>query len=64
MQDTVTGKEMAIFKVDGTANAMADFWLRKGASLGPAEPNGKVVTCRAHGRHYDVTTGNTISSPG
>ena len=58
------GKEVAIFNVDGTIYAMEDSCLHKGASLGTGELDGKVVTCRAHGWRYDVTTGSTISSPG
>jgi len=61
---TVAGKEVAIFNVDGTVYAMEDCCLHKGASLGTGELDGKVVTCRAHGWRYDVTTGSTLSSPG
>ncbi len=61
---TVAEKDIAVFNVDGTIYAMADTCLHKGYSLGSGVLNGKVVTCRAHGWRYDVTTGSTMSSPG
>ena len=33
-------------------------------SLGGSALEGKVVTCRAHGWRYDVTTGSTLHVPG
>jgi nitrite reductase/ring-hydroxylating ferredoxin subunit len=61
---TVAGKEVAVFNVDGTIYAMDDSCLHQGSSLGAGKLDGKVLTCRAHGWRYDVTTGNTMSSPG
>ncbi len=61
---TINDKQIAIFNVDGTVYAMDDSCLHKGASLGGGQLAGKVVTCRAHGWRYDVTTGSTLSSPG
>ncbi len=60
---TVAGKEVALFNVDGTIYAMANACLHQGQSLGSSKLEGKVVTCRAHGWRYDVTTGNTIHVP-
>jgi nitrite reductase/ring-hydroxylating ferredoxin subunit len=60
---TVAGKEVAIFNLDGTIYAMEDSCLHKGASLGNGQLDGKVVTCRAHGWRYDVTTGSTMNVP-
>ena len=54
---TVAGKEIALFNVDGAVYAMDDGRLHYGASLGFVKLEGKVVTCRAHGWKYDVTTG-------
>jgi hypothetical protein len=34
------------------------------ASLGSHEFDGKIITCRAHGWRYDVTTGSTLHVPG
>jgi nitrite reductase/ring-hydroxylating ferredoxin subunit len=50
----VAGKEVAVFNVG----------LHQGSSLGAGKLEGKVLTCRAHGWRYDVTTGSTMSSPG
>ncbi len=61
---TVGEKQIAIFNVDGIVYAMDDSCQHKGASLGNGQLNGKVVTCRAHGWRYDVTTGSTMASPG
>jgi nitrite reductase/ring-hydroxylating ferredoxin subunit len=61
---TVAGKEVAIFNVEGTVYAMADSCLHQGSSLAAGKLNGNVVTCRAHGWRYDVTTGGTVSDPG
>jgi nitrite reductase/ring-hydroxylating ferredoxin subunit len=61
---TVGGTEIAIFNVGGSIFAMDDSCLHKGASLASGELDGKIVTCRAHGWRYDVTTGSTLNSPG
>ena len=53
-----------VFNVEGTVYAIQDSCLHKGASLGTGQLDGKVVTCRAHGWHYDVTTGSTKNAPG
>jgi nitrite reductase/ring-hydroxylating ferredoxin subunit len=64
MSFTVADREVAIFNVDGTIYAMDDTCLHKGASLGTGKLEGNVVTCRAHGWRYDVTTGSTMNVPG
>src|SRR5271156_5344087 len=61
---TINDKQIAIFNVDGTVYAMDDSCLHKGASLGAGKLDGKIVTCRAHGLKYDVTTGFVGGSPG
>jgi nitrite reductase/ring-hydroxylating ferredoxin subunit len=61
---TVAGKNIAVFNVDGSIYAIDDTCLHKGASLGTGKLEGKVVTCRAHGWRFDVTTGSTINVPG
>ena len=61
---TVGEKQIAVFNVGGAVYAMDDTCLHRGGSLGGGKLDGKVVTCRAHGWRYDVTTGSTISSPG
>jgi nitrite reductase/ring-hydroxylating ferredoxin subunit len=60
---TVGGKDIALFNVEGTIYAIDDGCLHQGLSLGTSKLEGKVVTCRAHGWRYDVTTGNTLHVP-
>lgn len=60
---TVKDKQVAIFNVDGTLYAMGDTCLHAGASLGSGKLEGKIVTCRAHGWRYNVTTSNTLNVP-
>jgi nitrite reductase/ring-hydroxylating ferredoxin subunit len=60
---TVAGKDLALFNVGGTIYAMDDGCLHHGSSLGTSQLDGKVVTCRAHGWKYDVTTGFTLHVP-
>lgn len=57
----VAGKEIAIFNVDGNVYAIGDSCAHAGASLGAGKLNGKIVTCRAHGLRYDVTTGQVTT---
>jgi 3-phenylpropionate/trans-cinnamate dioxygenase ferredoxin subunit len=61
---TVEGKSVALFKVDGTVYAISDSCVHAGASLGAGKLAGKIVTCRAHGLRYDVTTGQVTSTTG
>ena len=60
---TGAGKALALFNVDGTVYAIDDGCLHTGAALGTGTFEGKVVTCRAHGWKYDVTTGHTRHVP-
>ena len=57
----VGGKEIAIFNVDGEIYAIDDSCAHAGASLGAGKLQGKVLTCRAHGFRYDVTTGQVTT---
>jgi nitrite reductase/ring-hydroxylating ferredoxin subunit len=61
---TVEGKSVALFNVEGTVYAIADSCAHAGASLGAGKLQGKIVTCRAHGLRYDVTTGHVTSTTG
>jgi len=54
---TVGGKGVALFNVDGTVYAIADSCAHAGSSLGAGKLQGRIVTCRAHGLRFDVTTG-------
>src|SRR5262245_65131578 len=60
---TVAGKDIALFNVDGSIYAIDDSCLHQGSSLGSSKLEGKIVTCRAHGWRYDVTTGSTAHGP-
>jgi nitrite reductase/ring-hydroxylating ferredoxin subunit len=53
----VGGKDMALFNVDGTIYAIDDTCPHAGSSLGTSKLDGAIVTCRAHGMKFDVTTG-------
>jgi nitrite reductase/ring-hydroxylating ferredoxin subunit len=57
----IAEKDVALFNVDGDIYAMADSCAHAGASLGAGKLNGRIVTCRAHGLRYDVTTGQVTS---
>jgi nitrite reductase/ring-hydroxylating ferredoxin subunit len=61
---TVAGKDVALFNVEGQIYAIDDACAHQGASLGAGKIEGNVVTCRAHGLKYDVTTGFVGGSPG
>lgn len=60
----IADKAVALFNVDGNIYAIDDTCRHAGASLGAGKLNGKIVTCRAHGLRYDVTTGEVAGSPG
>lgn len=60
----VAGKSVALFNVEGQIYAIDDSCMHQGASLGAGSLQGKIVTCRAHGLKYDVTTGFVGGSPG
>jgi nitrite reductase/ring-hydroxylating ferredoxin subunit len=49
---------VAIYNVDGTVYATGDSCLHEGHSLGNGRLQGNIVTCRAHGWRYDVTSGH------
>ena len=57
---TVSGRDVALFNVQGTIYAMEDSCLHQGLSLGSSKLEGKIVTCRGHGWRYDVSTGQTL----
>jgi nitrite reductase/ring-hydroxylating ferredoxin subunit len=54
----VGDKRIVLFNVDGQIYAIDDVCAHAGQSLAQGKFAGKVVTCRAHGWRYDVTTGN------
>jgi nitrite reductase/ring-hydroxylating ferredoxin subunit len=60
---TVDGRDVAVFNLDGQVYAIDDSCAHAGASLGWGRFEGKVVTCRAHGMKFDVTTGKVVGNP-
>jgi nitrite reductase/ring-hydroxylating ferredoxin subunit len=57
----VGDRRVAIFNINGNIHAIGDACAHAGASLGMGKLNGKIVTCRAHGMRYDVTTGEVTT---
>ncbi len=53
----VADQEIAVFNVDGEFYAIGDSCPHAAASLGSGKLSGTIVTCRAHGLRYEVTTG-------
>jgi nitrite reductase/ring-hydroxylating ferredoxin subunit len=60
----VAGNDVALFNVDGNIYATNDACAHAGASLGAGKLHRTIVTCRAHGFRYDVTTGYCTSIAG
>ena len=54
---------VALFNIDGKIYAINDTCVHQGSSLAQGRLNGKIVTCRAHGWKYDVTTGRLTLNP-
>ena len=61
---TGDGRTVACFNVDGAVHAIDDTCPRAGGSLGTSKLDGKIVTGRAHGMNFDVTTGCFAGSSG
>jgi 3-phenylpropionate/trans-cinnamate dioxygenase ferredoxin subunit len=61
---TIAGTDVALFHVDDGVYAINDTCVHAGASLAAGRVDGKVITCRAHGFKYDLTTGFVVGSPG
>lgn len=59
---TVEGRDVAVFNVDGQVYAIDDSCAHAGASLGWGRFEGNIVTCRAHGMKFDVTTGKVVGN--
>src|SRR5215467_8325263 len=59
----VSGKEIALFNVDGTFHAIDNTCLHRGGPLGEGELDGTTVTCPWHGWRYNITTGENELVP-
>ncbi len=60
---SVSGRELAVFNIDGAIHVIDNACLHRGGPLGDGEVEGKLVTCPWHGWQYDVTTGSNIFDP-
>ena len=61
---SVGNTDIALFNVGGAIYAIEASCPHQGSSLGSSDLDGRIVTCRAHGWRYDVTTGSTLHVPG
>ena len=59
----VSGKEIAIFNVDGTFHAIDNNCTHVGGPLCEGELSGAEVTCPWHGAVFNVTTGQVLGPP-
>jgi nitrite reductase/ring-hydroxylating ferredoxin subunit len=59
----VTGKEVAIFNVDGKLYATQNDCTHAGGPLCEGSLWGETVTCPWHGSEFDVRTGEVIAGP-
>jgi 3-phenylpropionate/trans-cinnamate dioxygenase ferredoxin component len=58
----VSGKEVALYNVDGAVFATDNTCPHKGGPLGEGELEAQVITCPWHGFQYDVKTGTCITN--
>ena len=61
---SASGKEIALFNVDGQFFAVDNTCAHRGGPLGEGMLDGSVVTCPWHGWKYDVKNGNSVMPPG
>ena len=58
-----TGREVALYKVDGEFYATENFCPHQGASLSEGLLCGHVIECDRHGWQFDVRTGECLTVP-
>ena len=58
----VSGRDVALFNVDGKFYAIDNTCKHRGGPLGEGILDGTTVTCPWHGWQYDVTTGKSTSN--
>lgn len=56
-------RDVALFNVEGSVHAIENACLHAGSALAGGNFCGRIVTCRAHGWRYDVTTGALVVAP-
>lgn len=59
----VSGKEIALFHIDGNFYAIGETCPHRGGPLSEGTVEGKVVTCPWHGWQFDVTDGVSPVNP-
>ena len=59
----VEGQKIALFRVDGSFNALSDTCTHRGGSLSEGELEGAEVTCPWHGARFDIKTGPVMRPP-
>jgi nitrite reductase/ring-hydroxylating ferredoxin subunit len=55
---SISGMDIAVFRVDGRFFAIDNKCLHRGGPLGDGELRGKTIVCPWHGWKYDVSTGS------
>ena len=63
MKVEVSGKDVALFNVEGTVYALDNTCLHRGGPLGEGMLEGDVVTCPWHMWEYNVRTGEKVGVP-
>ena len=59
----ISGKEIALFNVEGNFYAIDNTCRHKGGPLGEGMLEGNVVTCPWHHWKYDIVTGSSVFNP-
>ncbi len=59
----VSGKEIAVFRVDDKFYAVDNNCTHMGGPLAEGELQGTTVECPWHGAQFDVTTGKALRAP-
>ncbi len=59
-----SGKEMALFKINGEIFALDNLCPHMGGPLGEGELEGACLTCPWHGWQFDVRSGTCENMPG
>ena len=63
MFNTLAGKKIALFNLDGTFFAIDDTCTHRGGPLSEGEVSGEEVTCPWHGAVYNIKTGAVLGPP-
>lgn len=59
----VSGKQIALFNVDGQFFALDNTCTHRGGPLAEGEVSGHEVTCPWHGGKFDIRTGEVVGPP-